>query len=348
MVDSQKSSISSSRKYPKVNCPQCGREVFLVYPDDPFCSKKCKREYRKNHVPTKLEKGSLKEKIKQKRQLEQTSVPAEGLMEPHTDIIKRIDEVLNSYSEYKKLRRTEEEQEKVRTILSSLVSTLDGVWKTSKMAAWNHRLLTLIYKRKSRQNMKAISEELEHLLFKLIGDPSKIDEIDRRTLDKIIAKSSRIVQKVQKIDRAICGEIDSVRDSMLQRVQITEQILRIPDIAESVKDTEALHRCIKDIKTFLEDSKTEGDMSELEKREKEWDNLTKEYQNYRDIDSYEDLKQKYDFSDSTIGIIKDLLEGKELSLYSIKPQVLKELYTFDDFCKATTLKFKTGREEDAY
>ncbi len=196
--------------------------------------------------------------------------------------------------------------------------------------------------------MKAISEELEHLLFKLIGDPSKIDEIDRRTLDKIIAKSSRIVQKVQKIDRAICGEIDSVRDSMLQRVQITEQILRIPDIAESVKDTEALHRCIKDIKTFLEDSKTEGDMSELEKREKEWDNLTKEYQNYRDIDSYEDLKQKYDFSDSTIGIIKDLLEGKELSLYSIKPQVLKELYTFDDFCKATTLKFKTGTEEDAY
>jgi transcription initiation factor TFIIIB Brf1 subunit/transcription initiation factor TFIIB len=34
-------------RYPKVKCPQCGKEIFLVYPDDPFCSTKCRREYKK-------------------------------------------------------------------------------------------------------------------------------------------------------------------------------------------------------------------------------------------------------------------------------------------------------------
>ncbi len=37
-------------QYPKVNCPQCGKEIFLVFPDDPFCSTKCSRKYRKTHT----------------------------------------------------------------------------------------------------------------------------------------------------------------------------------------------------------------------------------------------------------------------------------------------------------
>jgi len=48
-------------RYPKVNCPQCGKEIFLVYPNDPFCSTKCRREYKKMH-PEALRKkrGSFK------------------------------------------------------------------------------------------------------------------------------------------------------------------------------------------------------------------------------------------------------------------------------------------------
>lgn len=40
-------------RYPKVNCPQCGKEIFLVYPNDPFCSAKCRREYKKMRVMLK-------------------------------------------------------------------------------------------------------------------------------------------------------------------------------------------------------------------------------------------------------------------------------------------------------
>lgn len=261
------------------------------------------------------------------------------------NIADRINEVLNSYSECKKLRQTAGEKENVRTVTSSLVSALDRVWQACKMATWNYKLLTSVYKRKSEQNMKKISEELHNLLSKYIKNPSKIDEIDRPTLDQINEKSSEMVQELHEVDRSICAELDSVRESVLQKVEITEQILRIPDIAESVKDTLALRKCIEDIKTFLEKSRIQCDLSELEVLRQEWNRVNQQFQDYRDVESYEDLKKKYDFSDSTISIIKALLEGKELSLYSIQPQVLEEMYTFEDFCKATTLKFRTGMEE---
>lgn len=56
-------SPSTRRKtYPKTNCPQCGRKIFLVFPKDPFCSKTCKREYRKIHgYVTKSGKRSVSE-----------------------------------------------------------------------------------------------------------------------------------------------------------------------------------------------------------------------------------------------------------------------------------------------
>jgi DNA-directed RNA polymerase subunit RPC12/RpoP len=41
------------KRYPKVNCPQCGKEIFLVYPNDPFCSTKCRREFRKTRAHAK-------------------------------------------------------------------------------------------------------------------------------------------------------------------------------------------------------------------------------------------------------------------------------------------------------
>ena len=261
------------------------------------------------------------------------------------NIVNRITEVLNSYSECKKLRQTAGEKENVRTVTSNLASALDIVWQACKMVTWNYKLLTSVYKRKSKQNMRKISEELHYLLSKLIKNPSKIDEIDCSALDQINEKSSEIVQELHEVDRAIRAELDSVRKSILQKVEITEQILRIPDIAESVKDTQALRKCIDDIKTFLENSTIQGDLSELEALRQEWNRVNQEFQNYRDIESYEDLKNKHNFSDSTIRIIKALLEGKELSLYSIQPQVLEEMYTFEDFCKATTLKFRTGMEE---
>lgn len=263
------------------------------------------------------------------------------------NIVKLIDEVLNSYSECKKLRRTASEKENVIMITSNLASTLDSVWQACKTMIWNYKLLASVFKRKSNQNMEAISGELDYLLSQLIRDPSKIDEIDRSTLDRIFQKSSGIIRGLQEIDRALRSELDSVRNSILQKIEITEQILRIPDIAESVKDTQALRRCIKNIKTFVEKSRTERDISELEALREEWSHINQGFQDYRDIESYEGLKRKYDFSDSTIGIIKALLGGEELSLYSIQPRVLKEMYTFDDFCRATTLKFKTVMEEDS-
>lgn len=261
------------------------------------------------------------------------------------NIVSRIDEVLSSYAECRKLRQTAGETENVRTVTSNLASTLDWVWQACKMATWNYKLLTMVYKKKSKQSMKKISGELHNLLSKLIKNPSKIDEIDRPTLDRINEKSSEIVQELHEIDRAIREELDFVRESVLQKVEITKQILRIPDIAESVKDTQVLRKCIADIKTFLENSRIQGDLSEIEALTQEWNRVNEEFQNYRDIESYEGLKKKHAFSDSTIKIIKALLEGKELSLDSIQPQVLEEMYTFEDFCKATTLKFRTGMEE---
>jgi len=46
------------KRYPKVNCPQCGKEIFLVYPNDPFCSAKCRREYKKTRAEELEEPGS--------------------------------------------------------------------------------------------------------------------------------------------------------------------------------------------------------------------------------------------------------------------------------------------------
>ena len=56
-------------QYPKVNCPQCGKEIFLVYPNDPFCSKKCKKEFRITHIrATKVkEKVTSEDSLKNNR-----------------------------------------------------------------------------------------------------------------------------------------------------------------------------------------------------------------------------------------------------------------------------------------
>jgi endogenous inhibitor of DNA gyrase (YacG/DUF329 family) len=56
------------QRYPKVNCPQCGKEIFLVYPEDPFCSRKCKKEFRKLHIDTTKtnEKATYEKSLKNK------------------------------------------------------------------------------------------------------------------------------------------------------------------------------------------------------------------------------------------------------------------------------------------
>jgi len=51
-------SFKKRKQYPKANCPQCGKEIFLVYPNDPFCSAKCRREYRKTGAKELEEAGS--------------------------------------------------------------------------------------------------------------------------------------------------------------------------------------------------------------------------------------------------------------------------------------------------
>ena len=54
-----KSTSKKHKKYPQVNCTQCGQEFFLVFPNDPFCSKMCKRKFKESHVEHK----KVKEKI---------------------------------------------------------------------------------------------------------------------------------------------------------------------------------------------------------------------------------------------------------------------------------------------
>ena len=45
------------KRYPKVNCPQCGKEIFLVFPNDPFCSTKCRKDYRKTRAKETRKQG---------------------------------------------------------------------------------------------------------------------------------------------------------------------------------------------------------------------------------------------------------------------------------------------------
>jgi hypothetical protein len=54
-----KSSKKQKRKLAKANCLQCGKEIFLVHPNDPFCSAKCRREYRRTHAESRKQELSL-------------------------------------------------------------------------------------------------------------------------------------------------------------------------------------------------------------------------------------------------------------------------------------------------
>ncbi|MHA1402126.1 MAG: hypothetical protein ACTSQE_17400, partial [Candidatus Heimdallarchaeaceae archaeon] len=179
------------------------------------------------------------------------------------NIIERIDEVLVSYTECQKYRRTDVEKERIMMMTSSVSSTLDSVLQVLKLVLWKYELLTSIYKTKSKQTTNNILDDLDYLLSTLIRDHTRIDAFDQSILNKIIKKSSNIIREMQVIDRAITSELDSVKDKILQDVRITEQILKIPDIAESVKDTKALDNCINNIKKFLDNSRTEDDISRL-------------------------------------------------------------------------------------
>ena len=53
----------------KTNCPQCHKEVFLVFSNNTFCSKKCKQEYWKKHKTNGMvkAKGTTEQSLKNYR-----------------------------------------------------------------------------------------------------------------------------------------------------------------------------------------------------------------------------------------------------------------------------------------
>ncbi len=77
----------------------------------------------------------------------------------------------------------------------------------------------------------------------------------------------------------------------------------------------------------------------------EWDRLVATFKRYKNIESYEGIKEQYAFSDETIDVIKGLLNEQEISLSSISSEVLREITRFEDFCNIVKLKFQPSERK---
>jgi len=78
------------KRYPKVNCPQCGKEIFLVYPNDPFCSRKCKKEYGEVHEGVRTTGESLEDLKKLEKRLRRNIELTGGQIESQTKHLKKL------------------------------------------------------------------------------------------------------------------------------------------------------------------------------------------------------------------------------------------------------------------
>ena len=263
-----------------------------------------------------------------------------------SDIVGQIDAALGSFKRYQELRRASERSEERTEIVSGIASALETILDAYISAVWNYKLLSFIFEQSSDQDLKIVSERIDNILSNVIKDPLSVYEIDISTYNKINKELSEINQALQTLNPALSMELNAYQESWLQKIAFVNQVLRIPDLANALTGRQDLISCMNQLKAFFEDSRKVQEIEKLTTLKEKWSGIKVKFESYKSIESYEGIKQAYNFSDETIAVIKRLLEGSELFLDSIKPQVLKDLYKFRDFCKAVALKLKSPEEEE--
>jgi hypothetical protein len=183
-------------------------------------------------------------------------------------------------------------------------------------------------------------EKLRTALGSIFADMTSADEIldlddaRQRIYQQRIAQAGPIIEDQAK---ALNTELDRVTAEWKARLSRTRTIMRIPDLAAQVKRKGDLQAVLAEMERFL--STCQNDTSTPSQLAKRWQALQAKYRKLGTIGSFDELKERYNFSDATIQVIEELLSGKAVRLDQIDVTVLNQLTTFKSFCKAISLKF---------
>ncbi|MCW4005297.1 MAG: hypothetical protein NWF04_01665 [Candidatus Bathyarchaeota archaeon] len=233
--------------------------------------------------------------------------------------------------------------DRVEEINNQLATLLEGLTTNYRKALDKHKLLTEVYEQSTEVSVMEVSSQIKDTLSNIDKESYQLSAMTSLNMDGITKKIEDNNQTLQLITQRLNKELDSYTSSWICKIGVAKQILKIPDLVEELGDEKPLIQCINSLEECL--SKFAGEHQDLSRAKEEWKTLTEKFAEYKNIESFESLKENYGFSIDTIEVIKTLLSGKEISLSAISSNVLTEIKKFEDFCNVVKLDFQTVEEE---
>lgn len=259
-----------------------------------------------------------------------------------------IDQVVNkaikTYAESAALDKQSKEIEAKKVYVSSLTTRFGQCSDTLVAATWLEFLIKDIFAQKPIADVAKQRKRLATLLETKIPNASSVLTLDQSTFSQIDAKLAEVLGDLSKDLDVLREQLRVIKTSWVERCTAAQNVIRIPDLLTKAERV-ATEAAIDELRDLVDGLSESGNFKSAQAASQAWDKSLAKFEKHSKVESYEGIKEKYGLTDATVALIQKLLQGERISLATVDPKSLSDLYKLKQFSARLMLNFSSGDGE---
>ena len=150
--------------------------------------------------------------------------------------------------------------------------------------------------------------------------------------------ASKLTEVWKRVRLDLDSRLGEFRRQWEQAMERLQAIAAIPDLLGTA-ESEAFDALTAGLRRHMHLRLADSSPATVAQQGEEWQDLVTEFEQTEQRLSFESIAQTYQLGTETVEVLRQLVEGRRVSLAQLSPKTLEELGQFQHFCEAITLRF---------
>ncbi|MDG6998753.1 MAG: hypothetical protein JRN15_06535 [Nitrososphaerota archaeon] len=252
-----------------------------------------------------------------------------------------VDKAIKAYVESAALDEMSKEMETKGAYISSLVARFDQISSALEEAIWIETLIRNVFNLVPADRLSKQRERLSMLLERTMPTADAVLTLDQNTFTQLDEKSAKFQGDLSKDLDALREQFRVAKSSWIDKCTAARNVIRIPDLLTKTERT-ATEEAITELRDIIDKLSDRESFKSADAASQSWARGLAKFEKHSKVESFEGIKEKYGLADETVSLIQKLLQGERVSLASVDPVSLSDLYKLKQFSAQLMLNFSSN------
>lgn len=256
-----------------------------------------------------------------------------------------VDQAIKAYAESVALDEKSKEMETKRAYISSMIARFDQISSTLEEANWFETLIRDTFKLVPTEGLSKQREHVSTLLERTMPTADAVLTLDQNTFTLLDEKSAKLQSDLSKDLEALREQFRVAKSSWIDKCTAARNVIRIPDLLTKTERT-ATEDAIAGLRDIIDKLSDRANFKSPDAASQSWARSLAKFEKHSRVESFEGIKEKYGLADKTVSLIEKLLQGERVSLASLDPVSLSDLYKLKQFSAQLMLNLSSNAGDE--